>query len=40
MNGDKKSTLDYFLTLSQQHGQIWVGTGLLPSNTKPTARMM
>ncbi|MEZ5987233.1 MAG: flavodoxin family protein [Hyphomonas sp.] len=34
VNGDKKSTLDYFLTLSQQHGQIWVGTGLLPSNTK------
>jgi multimeric flavodoxin WrbA len=21
-------------TLSQQHGQIWVGTGLLPANTK------
>ena len=34
VNGDKKSTLDYFFTLSQQHGQIWVGTGLLPSNTK------
>ena len=34
VNGDKKSTLDYFFTLSQQHGQVWVGTGLLPSNTK------
>lgn len=34
VNGDKKSTLDYFFTLSQQHGQIWVGTGLLPANTK------
>lgn len=34
VNGDKKATLDYFFTLSQQHGQVWVGTGLLPSNTK------
>lgn len=34
VNGDKKSTLDYFFILSQQHGQVWVGTGLLPSNTK------
>ena len=34
VNGDKFSTIAYFWTLSQQHGQIWVGTGLLPSNTK------
>jgi len=34
VNGDKASTIDYFFTLSQQHGQIWVGTGLMPSNTK------
>jgi len=34
VNGDKSSTLNYFFTLSQQHGQIWLGTGLLPSNTK------
>ncbi|MCA8903206.1 MAG: flavodoxin family protein, partial [Hyphomonas sp.] len=34
VNGDKASTLSYFFTLSQQHGQVWVGTGLLPSNTK------
>lgn len=34
VNGDKASTLNYFLTLSQQHGQVWVGTGLMPSNTK------
>lgn len=33
-NGDKFSTLQYFWTLSQQHGQIWVGTGLMPSNKK------
>jgi len=33
-NGDKYATIAYFWTLSQQHGQIWVGTGLLPANTK------
>lgn len=34
LNGDKFSTISYFFTLSQQHGQVWVGTGLMPSNTK------
>ena len=34
VNGDKGSTINYFFTLSQQHGQIWVGTGLMPANTK------
>lgn len=34
VNGDKFSTIAYFFTLSQQHGQVWVGTGLMPSNTK------
>jgi NAD(P)H dehydrogenase (quinone) len=34
VNGDKLATLQYFFTLSQQHSQIWVGTGLVPSNTK------
>lgn len=33
-NGDKFSTIEYFWTLSQQHGQIWVGTGMLPANAK------
>ncbi len=33
-NGDKFSTIQYLWTLSQQHGQFWVGTGLLPSNAK------
>ncbi|MET0382328.1 MAG: flavodoxin family protein [Burkholderiaceae bacterium] len=33
-NGDKFSTIEYLWTLSQQHGQLWVGTGLLPSNKK------
>lgn len=31
-NGDKYLTIQYFWTLSQQHSQVWVGTGLLPSN--------
>jgi NAD(P)H dehydrogenase (quinone) len=34
VNGDKLSTLQYFFTLSQQHGQIWIGTGLMPANKK------
>lgn len=34
VNGDKFSTLMYQFTLSQQHGQIWIGTGLPPANAK------
>ena len=34
MNGDKFSTIQYFITLSMQHSGIWVGTGLMPANTK------
>jgi len=34
VNGDKGSTINYLFTLSQQHGQIWVGTGLMPANAK------
>jgi len=34
VNGDKFNTILYFFTLSQQHGQIWVGTGLMPANKK------
>ena len=34
VNGDKFATIAYFWTLSQQHGQVWVGTGLQSSNTK------
>ncbi|HEY2179664.1 MAG TPA: flavodoxin family protein [Caulobacteraceae bacterium] len=33
-NGDKFSTIQYLWTFAQQHSQIWVGTGLLPANTK------
>ena len=38
MNGDKLSTLHYLFTLSQQHGMIWVGTGMMPSNGKAATR--
>jgi NAD(P)H dehydrogenase (quinone) len=38
MNGDKLSTLHYLFTLSQQHGMFWVGTGLMPSNSKAATR--
>jgi multimeric flavodoxin WrbA len=34
VNGDKFNTITYFVTLAMQHGQIWVGTGLMPANTK------
>lgn len=30
--GDKGETLNYFKTLAQQHGQLWVSLGQLPSN--------
>jgi len=38
MNGDKHSTLHYFMTLAMQHSMLWVGTGLMPSNTKAASR--
>ncbi|MCU0950669.1 MAG: flavodoxin family protein [Burkholderiaceae bacterium] len=31
-NGDKLSTLHYLYTLAMQHGMLWVGTGMMPSN--------
>jgi len=34
VNGDKYATIQYLWTLSQQHAQVWVGTGLMPANTK------
>lgn len=34
VNGDKFNTILYLFTLSQQHSQIWVGTGLMPANVK------
>lgn len=38
MNGDKLSTLHYLFTLSQQHGMLWVGSGMMPSNKKSATR--
>lgn len=36
--GDKQTTLYALFTLSQQHGMIWAGTGMMPSNTKGAKR--
>ena len=38
MNGDKLSTLQYFMTLAMQHSGLWVGTGMMPSNNKAATR--
>ena len=38
VNGDKQTTLYAMLTLAQQHGMIWVGTGMMPSNAKAASR--
>ena len=38
MNGDKLSTLHYLFTLAMQHSGVWVGTGLMPSNSKAAKR--
>ena len=38
MNGDKGSTISYFITLAMQHSMVWIGTGLMPSNKKDATR--
>ena len=38
LNGDKFSSISYFITLSQQHGMAWIGTGMHPSNAKAHTR--
>ena len=38
INGDKFNTISYFITLALQHGMAWVGTGMMPSNTKAATR--
>ena len=38
MNGDKFSTIQYMITLSMQQSMVWIGTGMLPSNTKAATR--
>jgi NAD(P)H dehydrogenase (quinone) len=38
VNGDKFSTLHYFMTLAMQHGGVWAGTGITYNNTKASKR--
>ena len=38
LNGDKGSTLQYLMTLSQQHGMLWVGMGMKAPNAKANTR--
>jgi len=38
MNGDKLSTLHYFMTLAMQHGGLWAGTGMAYNNHKGSQR--
>jgi NAD(P)H dehydrogenase (quinone) len=38
INGDKHSTIAYLVTLAMQHGMIWAGMGMMPSNTKAATR--
>ncbi len=34
MSGDKGVTITYFVTWAVQHGVIWIGTRLMPANSK------
>jgi NAD(P)H dehydrogenase (quinone) len=36
--GDKQTTLYTMFTLAQQHGMLWAGTGMMPSNAKAARR--
>jgi multimeric flavodoxin WrbA len=38
INGDKSSTMFYFMTLAMQHGGVWVGNGMMPANNKAAQR--
>lgn len=38
MNGDKGHTMNTLMTLAMQHGGIWVGLGLVASNSKSAQR--
>jgi NAD(P)H dehydrogenase (quinone) len=38
MNGDKFSTIQYMITLAMQHSMVWIGTGMMPANTKAATR--
>ena len=38
LNGDKAVTINYLMTLSQQHSMFWVGTGMQAPNAKKHGR--
>ncbi len=38
MNGDKNGTLDYLYHLAMQHSMVWIGTGMMPANSKAANR--
>lgn len=38
MNGDKHSTIHYLITLAMQHSGVWVGSGMMPANSKAAQR--
>lgn len=38
VNGDKGSTIAYLVTFAMQHSMLWVGTGLMPANSKAAER--
>ena len=38
MNGDKHSTIHYYMTLAMQHGGVWAGTGIHYNTTKASHR--
>jgi NAD(P)H dehydrogenase (quinone) len=38
VNGDKFNTITYFITLAMQHSMAWVGTGMMPANSKAATR--
>jgi len=38
LNGDKLASLHCMFTLAMQHSGIWVGTGMMPSNSKAAQR--
>ena len=38
LNGDKQSTLQYFVTLAMQQGMLWIGIGMMPANSSKAQR--
>jgi NAD(P)H dehydrogenase (quinone) len=38
MNGDKGATISYLITFAMQHSMVYVGTGLMPSNSSKATR--